>query len=157
MKRIFVLVLGLTVVAAYASTLVITGAVASEKAEELCIPMGTITLAPPDTVEPKRSDVEFPHPAHFSINCQQCHHQWDFESPIESCATSGCHDLEKAPTKEDGDEPILYYKAAYHTLCIGCHKEIKAKNDQIAKVYPSASDRLAPTGPTGCVQCHPKD
>jgi Class III cytochrome C family len=128
-----------------------------DEGETLCIPLGVITLAPPDSVEAKRSEVEFPHSDHFGISCQQCHHQWDGESEIESCTTSGCHDLEEAPSKEDGDEAILYYKKAFHEACIGCHKEMSAENAKLAKMYQPSDAKAVATGPTGCVKCHPKE
>ena len=136
-----------------------TGMVVAEDGSEgeLCIPLGVITLAPPEGVESKRSEVEFPHSLHFSINCQQCHHQWEGDEELNSCSAEGCHDLIEAPEKGDGDEPILYYKAAFHESCIGCHKEIKAQNAEIAKIFSSSDARIKPTGPTGCVQCHPKE
>ena len=33
--------------------------------EEMCVPMGIITLEPPDTVEAKRAAVDFQHGRHF--------------------------------------------------------------------------------------------
>lgn len=124
---------------------------------ELTIPLGVITLAPPESVEAKRSEVEFPHSLHFSVNCMECHHQWEGDEELNSCSTEGCHDLEQAPKKGDGDDPILYYKAAFHQMCIGCHKKIKTQNAKIAKIFQSADVRIKPAGPTGCVKCHPKE
>lgn len=128
-----------------------------DEGDTLCIPLGVITLSPPESVEAKRSVVEFPHSAHFGILCQECHHQWDGESEVESCTTSGCHDYEEAPPKEDTDEAILYYKKAFHEMCISCHKDLAAVNAKIAKTYQPSDDRTVPTGPTGCVGCHPKE
>jgi hypothetical protein len=130
--------------------------------DEMCVPMGEITLEPLNE-EAKRSEVVFPHAVHFSYSCQECHHKWDNESPIVGCSTSGCHDLAKAPKMEDGKpakDPALkirYFKNAYHDMCIGCHKEIKVKNKAMEASKASLGEKLAPTGPTGCNQCHPKE
>ncbi len=123
--------------------------------EEMCIPMGNITLSPPESVEPTRAPVEFPHGLHFEISCQECHHNWVGDDAVQSCSTSGCHDLEEAPEK--GDEPIMYYKASFHHKCIRCHKEIKAENESMAGKFPADDTHIKPTGPTGCVECHPKE
>jgi hypothetical protein len=130
---------------------------ASEYEETLCIPLGTLTLGPPEGVEPKRAAVDFPHSLHFEYSCMECHHMWEGDEEILSCSTSGCHDLVEAPDPSEQDERMLYYKAAYHKLCIGCHKEIKSRNRQVAQYNQSSDARIMPTGPTGCVQCHPKE
>ena len=130
--------------------------------DEMCVPMGEITLEPL-AEEAKRSAVDFPHAVHFNYSCAECHHQWDNTSAIQSCTTSGCHDLTEAPKMDDGkpvkdpDMKILYYKKAYHDLCIGCHKEIKKKNKAMEASKASLGEKLPPTGPTGCNQCHPKE
>ena len=129
--------------------------------DEMCVPMGDITLSPL-TQEAQRSEVTFPHAVHFSYSCQQCHHKWDRETPIASCGTSGCHDLAELPKDEQGrvtTDPqlkIRYYKNAYHSMCIGCHKEIKQHN-QKAEAMQLAGATIKPTGPTGCIQCHPTE
>lgn len=130
--------------------------------DEMIVPMGDIIIEPLNE-EPKRSEVVFPHAVHFGYSCQECHHTWDKVSPIVGCSTSGCHDLDKAPKTEDGKpvkDPVMrvrYFKKAYHDMCIGCHKEIKMKNKEIEATKASLGEKLAPTGPTGCNQCHPKD
>ncbi len=130
--------------------------------DEMVVPLGEITLEPL-VDEGKRSAVAFPHGVHFSYSCEECHHQWDYTSAIQSCTTSGCHDLTEAPRDDDGklvkdkDEQILYYKKAYHDMCIGCHKEIKKKNKAMEAKKASLGEKLLPTGPTGCNQCHPKE
>ena len=126
--------------------------------EELCIPMGTITLKAPESVETKRSEVDFPHAVHFSYSCTSCHHKWTGTEPITSCQASGCHDLAEAPQKAKGQEEdaIRYYKTAYHTQCIGCHKEILAQNKELAMSALASGEQIEATGPTGCVVCHPK-
>jgi len=130
--------------------------------DTLCLPTGTIVIEAPGSVEPKRTPVDFPHSIHFNNNCKTCHHIWEGEPELLSCTTSDCHDLEKLPKKGTSqgtqeDLEILYYKKAYHTLCIGCHKEIKIKNKQLATSATTAQDQLMKAGPTGCVKCHPKE
>jgi hypothetical protein len=130
--------------------------------EQMCVPMGEITLSPL-AQEAKRSEVSFPHAVHFSYACQKCHHTWDGQTAIQSCSTSECHDLAQAP-KTDDNQPvddqlisIRYYKKAYHEMCIGCHKEIKAKNKELEASLASLDEALPAAGPTGCNQCHPKE
>lgn len=130
---------------------------ASDSEETMSVPMGVLTLEPPDSVEPKRSPVEFPHARHFNYACMDCHHQWSPEDgPIQSCGTSGCHELDTPPEPANGDDAILYYKNAYHNLCLGCHREIKAFNKKVATTMGGAEDQIRSNGPTGCILCHPK-
>lgn len=130
--------------------------------DEMCVPMGEMTLAPL-AQEAKRSEVSFRHTIHFDFACQTCHHKWTGKEVIQSCTTSGCHDLDKSPVDESGrpvKDAVLkarYYKNAYHGMCIGCHKEIKVKNKAIEASAASLKEKLQPTGPTGCNQCHPKE
>jgi hypothetical protein len=135
-------------------------AVASD--EEMCVPMGVIILEPPDSVEAKRAAVEFHHGRHFSLACNACHHTWKGDKPIAGCMTSGCHDLDTLPRKEgsniiDKDQAFRYYKNAYHDQCIGCHKKMKIKIDQMAKTLTDIDGKLPVTGPIGCIGCHPKE
>jgi len=125
----------------------------SSFADELCVPMGNIELSAPEGVEAKRSAVDFPHSDHFKINCNQCHHTWEYGIEIKSCMTSGCHDQNQAPKKGD---KIGYYKEAYHKACIGCHKTIQKRNKALELSRGSMQGQLEKTGPTGCVACHPK-
>jgi hypothetical protein len=135
--------------------------IAAEGTEEMCVPMGTITLAPPASVEAKRSPVAFPHSTHFSLSCYDCHHTWKGVEPITGCRATGCHDLDTLPRKEnsktiDKDKAFRYYKNAYHGKCIGCHKEMKQKIEQMANTLAGVEGKLPTTGPTGCIGCHPK-
>jgi hypothetical protein len=123
-------------------------------ASEMCVPMGEITLESL-AENAKRSEVAFPHAAHFSYSCQQCHHKWNGREAIQNCTTSGCHDLDKVP--EEKAQKVHYYKHAFHTACIGCHKEIKNKNKAMESTAAALGEKLPPTGPTGCNQCHPKE
>lgn len=129
-------------------------------ADEMCVPLGEITLKPL-VDEAQRAEVDFPHAAHFGYSCQTCHHKWDNASSITGCTTSGCHDLDAVPRTDTGkpvDDPTLrarYYKDAYHGMCIGCHKEIKKENKAKEASKTALGQALAPAGPTGCIQCHP--
>jgi len=137
--------------------------VGQETATEMVVPMGIIELEPPDSVEPVKSAVNFPHSKHFaSVDCRTCHHKWNGTDIISSCATKDCHDVTVSPTKSAKSKPsqealIKYYKTAYHKLCIGCHKEIKAQNKQLEASFKGLKEKLPPSGPTGCVECHPKE
>ena len=130
--------------------------------DEMVVPLGDITIEPIND-EPKRSEVVFPHGVHFSYSCQECHHKWENTAPIQSCSTSECHDLGSAPKTKDGkpvkdqELKIRYFKKAYHDMCIGCHKDIKKINKTMEASKASLGEKLLPTGPTGCNQCHPKD
>ena len=125
----------------------------SSSADELCIPLGNIELSAPQDVEAKRSAVDFPHSVHFSINCQDCHHTWEYGDDDMSCMTSGCHDESQAP--KEGDK-IAYFKEAYHKACIGCHKTIQKRNKDM-ELSKRSGGQLEKTGPTSCVACHPKN
>jgi hypothetical protein len=130
--------------------------------EEMCVPMGEITLSIPETVEAQRSPVEFPHQQHFQFACQRCHHTWKGDANITGCQTSGCHDLSQSPLKaKEQAEPsvpaIRYYKSAYHSACIGCHKQIKANNQKLEMSLGELAETLPAVGPTGCIGCHPKE
>ena len=136
--------------------------IAEEPGETMCIPMGSITIAPPHQVESKRTPVDFPHAIHFNYTCKTCHHKWDQETPVISCQTAGCHDITAAPKKAgsakiDSGLSGRYYKAAYHGNCIGCHKKIKQHNKAIEDSYRSVSEPIQKSGPTGCTECHPKE
>jgi len=159
MQRTGIAILCLMIALLTGGVLGIAGAGESES--EMCIPMGSISLAAPDSVEPKRSGVEFPHSVHFDYSCKECHHKWDNESAIQGCMTSGCHDLTESPEKpvkhlQYTDEAIIYYKFAFHKQCIGCHKELKELNREAAEALRLNDDdtRLSATGPTGCKACH---
>lgn len=133
--------------------------VASAADDQLCIPMGTIELVPPEDVEAKKSSVEFPHSLHFTNSCQVCHHDWDLSADLAGCMTSGCHDLAKTPKKSQNISAVMYYKQAFHTKCIGCHKQIKKENKTLEKqaVLSSGNLQMKPAGPTGCKECHPTE
>lgn len=147
------------------AVLVVTGLVfglAWADETQMCVPMGDIELKS-ISGEAERSAVTFPHAVHFSYSCQQCHHKWDLQKPISGCSATGCHDLAKAPVDKDGKpskDTLLqarYFKNAYHAMCIGCHKEIKKQNKILEATQIQGGEKLMPTGPTGCIQCHPEE
>lgn len=132
-----------------------------QETEEMCVPMGMIVLAPAESVEKKKTPVEFPHARHFVYECKACHHKWEGTTQINSCTTSDCHDLlkpPKAPTKYLAytDTGIKYFKYAFHEKCVGCHKAIKSKRKEMEMSYVTLKEKLPKTGPTGCIECHPK-
>jgi hypothetical protein len=127
---------------------------AGAAAEELCVPLDGITIEAPAGVRAERSPVEFPHGQHFSMACTQCHHKWQGTAENLNCTTSGCHDLTAAPEKKSGIPDYRYFKNAYHSSCIGCHKQIKADN-RAAEMARTVETVQRPGGPTGCVECHP--
>jgi hypothetical protein len=127
--------------------------------DTMCIPMGTILIEPPDGVEAKRSSVEFPHSTHFEYTCKTCHHTWDGETPVISCSTSGCHDLNGSRSENGKIDPALAvrsFKRAFHDSCVACHKNIKAQNSKIEKSY-SLTTPMKNSGPTSCNECHPRE
>ncbi|MDA8142320.1 MAG: cytochrome c3 family protein [Desulfobacteraceae bacterium] len=138
------------------------GGVAWAEDNQMCVPMGDIVLKSISS-EAKRAAVSFPHAVHFSYQCQKCHHQWNTESMITGCSTAGCHDLTEAPKDENGKPSkdakltIRYFKNAYHTMCIGCHKSIQQKNEIVEATQIQGGAKIAAAGPTGCIQCHPKE
>jgi len=160
-KRLFVLMC-LVVTMALGSTWVVAGQGEGEEAgDTMCLPMGTISLHPPESVEAKRSPVDFPHAQHFAYDCRECHHKWVGTEQIQNCTTSGCHDLTISPLKAEDPEvkalpQVRYYKKAYHQNCIVCHRDIKAENKKLEMAQANL-DSLKKTGPTGCKECHPTD
>jgi hypothetical protein len=143
------------------SVLVICIAVQASE-EEMCVPMGNITIEPPKSVEPKRTPVEFPHAKHFTYECRACHHTWEGDEAIVGCQTSGCHDVAELPKASAGgladkDNVKLYYKNAYHSNCITCHKDIMLKNQKLERSIMSPPNKLAPNGPVTCSGCHPTE
>ncbi|MFP4515929.1 MAG: cytochrome c3 family protein [bacterium] len=106
-----------------------------------------LLLKAPEGVEPKQSPVEFSHIVHQDLDCTACHHEWDGTSEIQGCSDSGCHDLLFPKSPQDRKDPLYFYNA-YHDRqseisCVGCHSALKKAGN--------------PTGPTGCVDCHPKE
>ncbi len=158
MHRLRFLILGTIFVLVIGSAAIVFG----ESEDEMIVPMGIIVIGPPESVEAKRSPVEFPHATHFRYECRTCHHKWEGPEVIQGCMTSGCHDVEVSPIKSGQrnvpkEVSIKYYKSAYHEMCIGCHKEIKRMNKELEMSLKKLPSELPASGPTGCFQCHPKE
>jgi hypothetical protein len=155
MKKIFVLGMIFIVVLCFAG---ISGSFGNES--ELCVPMGVIVISPPEKVEPKNAPVDFHHSKHFMYECRQCHHKWDGTTANLSCGTSNCHDLGTNPKAEGKQEKLpmayRYFKNAYHNQCIGCHKANKQNNLKLELSKKTLKSNLKNPGPTGCVECHPR-
>jgi hypothetical protein len=155
-----------TIVGVFTVLFVFGQTASSEKPEvtmdAIYVPVGRLVIAPPVGVAPKRSAVPFPHSGHFDYSCKSCHHQWDGHSPVRSCSASTCHDQTSFPVKTIGatagrPAAIRYYKYAYHQQCIGCHREIKTRNQKLARSIKRIEEPLQATGPTGCLGCHPRE
>lgn len=156
MKKEFMLFLILSLCTVLGTTISVSGEGTSD--DVMCIPMGDILLGAPESVEAKKAAVSFPHAQHFGFECKTCHHQWTGTEQIQGCMASGCHDLAISPKKTDSNLPASkYYKTAFHDLCIGCHKKIKTQNKKLAESPSLLKEKLPKSGPTGCIQCHPKD
>ena len=149
-------------------TIFITGGLAAFAEETemtmdaIFVPVGRLALAPPVGVTPKRSAVSFPHSRHFGYTCKTCHHKWDGNSQVQSCTTSKCHDQLSLPVKSKKamdyrPETIRYYKYAFHQQCISCHREIKTRNEKLERSRKRIKETLQWPGPTGCVDCHPRE
>ncbi len=137
------------------------GSVLASEDETLTVPLGDITLEAPESVDAKKTPVDFPHGVHFNFTCKTCHHKWEPPEKIVSCTTSGCHDVFKLSEKKekmaDADLSVKYYRTAFHKLCIGCHKAIKTKDWEMEMSGRIIKGKLGKTGPTGCIQCHPRE
>ena len=76
----------------------------------------------------------------------------------ESAAVSGTASPIKAGGgKVDEDLVINYFKTAYHKMCIGCHREMKAENQRLEKSGRVLKSKLPNVGPTSCNGCHVKE
>ena len=162
MSRMRRVIMGLSVgVVCCIMTLIATAQDAKKAEGFLNVPIGSIELKPPGAVDATKNPVAFPHSRHFTYNCKECHHTWNLDANLQTCTTSECHDLTKAPKKENSAAAVAdikYFKNAFHRQCIGCHQEIKRQNTVKEKSLRLSDTNLTlqKTGPTGCVECHPK-
>ena len=129
--------------------------------EDMIVPMGIIVLEPDASITPKKAPVEFHHSKHFIYDCKTCHHKWQGTAHVVGCTASSCHDVLQSPKKPTKylaytETGIKYYKYAFHQKCVGCHKEIKGKRKKMEMAKTALKDQLPKTGPTGCIECHPK-
>ncbi len=124
----------------------------------MTVPLGSMVIEPPEGVEAKRGSVNFPHGLHFQFSCQACHHEWDGESDIESCTS--CHDETEPSGTRDIKNPdnVMYYLAAYHNVCVSCHRDLaaQAKAQEKANAENKGMNKVVPvkSGPTECNGCH---
>ena len=151
----------IVVIVTFGLSLIVSG---QETAEEICIPMGSFKIDPPEGVTARRPSVDFPHSRHFDYSCNACHHKWDHEGPIVGCATSGCHDVLKPPKKnqknaEQKNVAMRYFKNAYHNNCLDCHKSIRKQNIEAEKKLrlSDKDTKLKKAGPLSCKNCHKEE
>jgi len=149
------------IIITFGFTLIVSG---QDAVDEICVPMGSFSIEPPEGVTARRPSVEFPHSSHFDYSCKTCHHKWDFEGPIVGCTTSGCHDAVepiKKSEKPSGDQLVAtrYYKDAYHQQCLECHKEINKQNLLAEKKLrlSDAGTKIRKAGPLNCKGCHKEE
>jgi len=156
MYKISIGVLCLILAIIFGNAMVVSG---ESDDESISVPLGFIPLDPPEDVAAKQPSVPFPHGTHFVYTCNTCHHLWEMDAPIENCTTSECHDGVESPIKAGGgkvDEEMLinYYKTAYHRMCIGCHREIRAQNKRLEMSGRVLEEKLPNVGPSSCKGCH---
>ena len=156
MRKISIGIICLILALTFGNSINVSG---QSEVEDMSVPMGDILLEPPDSVEESRPAVNFPHSIHFDYTCQTCHHTWEKVTHIVGCSVSGCHDVTEAPKRSDSgrsnDEMAArYYKAAFHKMCITCHKEIKLQNKKLELSGRVLADNLPNSGPTSCKECH---
>lgn len=134
-----------------------------DEEDSLCFPVGMLSLGAPDGAEQTRAFVDFPHSRHMTYSCDTCHHTWQYHAILDTCATSGCHDLTQAPEMaiKNGkytEEGIRYYKYAYHKMCRDCHRTINAENRAKTRVTNLSDDiGTIKNLPVGCIECHPEE
>jgi hypothetical protein len=156
MYKVSIGIFCLILVLIFGNAMVVSG---ESEDETMSVPLGIIELQPPESVEAKKPLVQFPHATHFDFKCQTCHHKWEKVAPILGCKTDQCHDVAEAPKKSENvkDYELLsarYYKTAYHKLCIGCHKDMKLKNEKLEMSGRVLKENLPNVGPTSCKGCH---
>ncbi|WP_034606893.1 cytochrome c3 family protein [Megalodesulfovibrio gigas] len=106
--------------------------------QALDVPCKVVITAPEgEDPHPRFGKVEMSHAKHRNVSCVSCHHMFDGCGDFQKCAD--CH-----IDRDDRSYERGFYKA-WHSeseiSCRGCHKAMKAKNEQ--------------TGPIGCLQgCH---
>ncbi|MFO7886399.1 MAG: cytochrome c3 family protein [Desulfobacteraceae bacterium] len=148
MKPSFILVFCFTIIFITGSSFLN----ADEGKDVLLLPAGTMVLKAPPDFETRFNPVPFSHSQHFSNPCKSCHHNWDGQSAVQGCATSGCHDQfwpEPPGERSNQEKQLISMTGAYHKACRGCHyqqsKEISAADQKACAVT---------TGPVSCDGCH---
>lgn len=107
-----------------------------------------LLYAPVEYGEMREAPSPFSHSVHAAFECGACHHDEHGNPKTEDdkiigCMSAGCHDMAVAESPRDRRD-IRYFYKAYHDMCMtGCHRDLGQAGE--------------PTGPTACVDCHPKD
>ena len=127
--------------------------------DSFSMPLGIITIAPPQGVDAKRAAVNFPHSLHFDQDCQVCHHGWDGSEKIQNCTTSGCHDqLEADESTRNINDPnnSQYFLTAYHKTCFHCHLDLKKQKKMLVKsgMNKEGDPQSSKDAPVRCNECH---
>jgi Class III cytochrome C family len=93
-----------------------------------------MTLETTGSAKPKPAF--FPHKKHQdAFACADCHHgmadgkQVPYAEGMEIGKCESCHNPEKLGGKMAGKEKLDTFKGAAHTNCVGCHKEVAAKDE----------------------------
>jgi len=78
----------------------------------------------------------FPHRKHQeAFGCAECHHgmadgkQVPYQENQEIGKCESCHNPDVLGGKMAGKEKLDTFKGAAHTNCLGCHKEVAAKDE----------------------------
>lgn len=129
--------------------------------DSFSMPLGRITIAPPEGVDAKRASVSFPHSLHFDQDCQACHHDWDSSEAGQNCTTSGCHDQlepDESTRNINDSKNNLYFLTAYHKICFHCHLSLKKQTKAQVKssMNTQGDPRSAKDAPVRCSGCHNK-
>jgi len=93
-----------------------------------------MTLETTGSAKPKPAF--FPHKAHqATLQCAECHHgmadgkQVPYTEGMEIGKCESCHNSDVLAGKLAGKEKLDTFKGAAHTNCLGCHKEVAAKDE----------------------------
>jgi len=130
---------------------------AEDAPDSIKVPVGTMTLKAPAHFQTKKTPVHFTHSTHLKFSCIACHHDWDRESPVQGCSSSGCHEkLMPAPAtgKQSQDKRIPSITGAYHKACRGCHRDQLKQGEKVTNGGSEYKSNLQATGPIACEGCH---
>ncbi len=98
----------------------------------------------------KKPAVLLDHDLHMAVaDCMDCHHHYidgenvleyfDLYEGAEGVLCRDCHAEPGTRFREDHDPTVKDLELAYHSQCIGCHREMAGQNA---------------TGPRTCIGCH---
>ncbi len=126
--------------------------------DSFSLPLGTITISPPEDVYAKRRAVNFPHGLHFDQDCVTCHHDWDGDSEPLGCMAAGCHDQSHPDeSTRDINDPVnvLYFLTAYHKSCYQCHTDLKKQEKLMTRTAEETGEMVpVSNAPVSCDGCH---